>query len=100
MLTQHNKEFRPDPISLLGVGSGHETRVVHAVRAHAHVRVSGSTSWVELEQERRAAPPPSMFAATHCGHVCVARARACGELPAVEMSAPHCMHVHAIVIAM
>ena len=28
MLTQHNQEFRryiPDPLSLLGVGSGHET---------------------------------------------------------------------------
>ena len=29
MLTQHNQEFRryiPDPLSLLGVGSGYETR--------------------------------------------------------------------------
>ena len=29
MLTQHNQEFRryiPDPLSLLGVGSGHETK--------------------------------------------------------------------------
>ena len=33
MLTQHNQEFRryiPDPLSLLGVGSGHETTVDRA----------------------------------------------------------------------
>ena len=49
MLTQHNQEFRryiPDPLSLLGVGSGHETSVQitseFLVVLSQHVRKTGN----------------------------------------------------------
>ena len=64
MLTQHNQEFRryiPDPLSLLGVGSGHETklRLPHLRPAHPHLRVRG---WFLSEN---AAMPPGQQVKVH-----------------------------------